>query len=378
MPLAFEAVRNYMRIVKELDSEAGTITTIAVSEPILAIVAMDILNDTEETWHESISSLTSKLFQTCLIDRGRKGELFSRLLAVLAADNVRLGSGFGLPWPKFAAIPTLTVKQFLISLYGTEHEALISFLPGALLNSVMNFTHFVSTDKLLPPDEIARMCHDLLRRTAALQLASNQANIDLLIPIYIGDPQQHSVEAKCHWIGIQPKNRDEATTIVNFLREDIDVLEPVTATPTAGARKSARVEYTTCKRTLKRYTGQSSPLRQGAAHFLYNMPPTDVLILLFDLGSGAPVRGKALELAQTAQADPATTIFVLRSRGHTSAMFDCLRNRNCETPCNTFFDVQAKEIDPSVCQNDWDNPASLCRYPEDARRRTTAADKASD
>jgi hypothetical protein len=99
-----------------------------------------------------------------------------------------------------------------------------------------------------------------------------------------------------------------------------------------------------------------SPLRQGAAHFLYNKPPTDVLILLFDLGSSTPARNKRLQLATTARADTATLIYVLRSRGHTSATFDCIRSRNCETPCNPFFDVQAKETDPSEYQNDWEDP----------------------
>jgi hypothetical protein len=248
MPLAFEAVRNYMRIVKELHSDAGRIATIAVSEPILAVVAMDLLNATKDTWQQSIGSLTSELFQTSKIDQGRKGELFSRLLAVLAADSVRLDFEFRLPSPQRAAIPTFTVRQFLVSLYGTDHKDRISLIPAALLNSVMNFTHFVCAKYGLPADEIPRMCHDLLRRTAALQLADNQADIDLLIPIYTGDPHQPSDEAKCHWIGVQTKNQEAATTIINFLCEDIYDLKPVTAAPTAGSRKSARVGDEKCKR----------------------------------------------------------------------------------------------------------------------------------
>ncbi len=219
LPLAYEAVRCHMRIVKSLDVAAGTLVTVAISEPILAIAAMDLLNAAAETWQESISTLASRLFRTSLVDKGRKGELFSRLVVVLAADDVRLNSTFDEPSPERVAIPTFTVKQFLIALYGSQREDLINLIPAVLLQSVMNFTHFVRTSRILPAHEMWKQCQDLLRRTAALQLAPNQADIDLFIPIYMGDQYKPFDARKSHWIGVQTKNRQDATTLLGYLRE---------------------------------------------------------------------------------------------------------------------------------------------------------------
>ncbi len=173
LPLAYEAVRSHMRIVKSLDSANGTLATIAISKAILAVAAMDLLNAAKDTLKATIETFTSDLFGKSLDDKGRKGDLFSRLVVILAADNVRLDSKFELPPPERVAVPTFTVLQLLVALYGPDWGQLLELIPADILRSVMNVTHFVCTEGLLPVHNMWKQCHDLLRRTAALQLASN-------------------------------------------------------------------------------------------------------------------------------------------------------------------------------------------------------------
>ena len=76
----------------------------------------------------------------------------------------------------------------------------------------MNFNHFVPTGKFLTPDVLPELLHDLLRRSAGMQLAFGQPLYDIMIPIYFDDSAKAFDESECGVILIQVKNRVDATT----------------------------------------------------------------------------------------------------------------------------------------------------------------------
>jgi hypothetical protein len=76
-----------------------------------------------------------------------------------------------------------TVKDFLLALYASNHHELMQNIDDQILQAKMNFTHFASTNEdLLPGDPTISLCHDLLRRCAALQLSHDNSAFDQLIP----------------------------------------------------------------------------------------------------------------------------------------------------------------------------------------------------
>lgn len=71
---------------------------------------------------------------------------------------------------------------------------------------------FTSTEELLTKDSFKPLCHSLLRRSAALQLASHQPLYDLLIPFYHGDINAPYDGSKAGAILVQIKNRKTKTS----------------------------------------------------------------------------------------------------------------------------------------------------------------------
>ena len=147
-----------------------------------------------------------------MIEKGLKGELYSRLVLILAHDWLRWGKALAArASPRFT--PTLTVDKFLMSLYASKYHELIRKIPSEILEARMNFTHFVSTSKHLYLDTIPGLCHDLSRRSVALQLASNQPTYDKLIPIYFGKEYEPFDASQWGVIMIHDKNGPVATSV---------------------------------------------------------------------------------------------------------------------------------------------------------------------
>ncbi|KAH0542892.1 hypothetical protein FGG08_002752 [Glutinoglossum americanum] len=66
-------------------------------------------------------------------------------------------------------MPTFTAKEFLAELYAKDHHQSIWKIDARILQAKMNFAHFTSTGANLPSGgAIVDMCHDLLRRSAAM------------------------------------------------------------------------------------------------------------------------------------------------------------------------------------------------------------------
>ncbi|KAI9865731.1 MAG: hypothetical protein M1813_002189 [Trichoglossum hirsutum] len=96
-----------------------------------------------------------------------------------------------------------------------------------ILSAQMNFTHFTSTHtNLLPGNPTSDLCHDLLRRSAALQLSFNNPAFDQPILVYFGEIDALFDRSKCGAIVIQNKNKKFATTPDSILGETFSKVAP--------------------------------------------------------------------------------------------------------------------------------------------------------
>lgn len=70
----------------------------------------------------------------------------------------------------------------------------------------MNFTHFVDTSQTLTQEQLPAFLHGLLMHQAGAQPLPGQAVLDLLIPIYCGNPGEIFDESKLGALAIQIKS----------------------------------------------------------------------------------------------------------------------------------------------------------------------------
>jgi hypothetical protein len=86
------------------------------------------------------------------------------------------------------------------------------------------------------------LCHDLLRRSAALQLDFNQPTYDKLIPIYFGRENGPFGESQWGVIMIQDKNKIAATSPDKVFKEDFTPMGQ--KTPNAPKKQKTSKEST--------------------------------------------------------------------------------------------------------------------------------------
>jgi len=296
-----------------MDRRSGFLRTATPSEPILAEVAMKYLCCRPDSWLVSINTLSQGLLQQGLIEKGVKGELYSRLLLILAHDSLRGALGL-------ANMPTFTVEDFLMALYAPDHHNFIQMIDIRILQARMNFTHFASTNKdLLPGDPTSALCHDLLRRCAALQLSPNNPAFDQLIPIYFGHDGDPFDRSKCGAIVIQNKNKGAATTPDYVFGEEFDKIGP------SGQVGKAN---------------NQPPIRQKKKYAFKGMDHP-ILFLLFDLGTIPSTSAPVQVSCSTDRNHP--PVWAIHSRGHTEAVFGCLKTMGVESAVETFFTASAVE-----------------------------------
>ena len=219
--LANEAVNSHLRVVVGMDSSSGWITTVTPSEPIVADAVAEILS-VGGKWPSSVHTLAYDLFSKGLVDKGLKGELFSRLLLVLARDvvlanNLPQDFRWSQHFPLSKFLETLYASKFIQDLESPRREkrrqSSATTLPGSFSSAVLNFSHFTSTDQCLKRDTIRDLLHNLMRQQAALQLCHGQQYWDLLIPIYFGEPSAPFDPSALSAVVVQVKNRHDATSL---------------------------------------------------------------------------------------------------------------------------------------------------------------------
>jgi hypothetical protein len=327
------AVNSFMRVVISMDQETGVLDTITPSEPIVAKAAIEHLCE-KYNWSDSIRTLTEELLDKGLIDKGLKGELYSRLILILARDRLQTNARppNSVPQPQAA----FTVQQFLLALYGEDHHKSVLLIPRKIREAWMNFNHFMPTDENLTPGVTPELLHDLLRRSAALQLAHNQPTYDKLIPIYFGNPDEPFKVSCCGVILVQNKNKDQATTPRNIFGETFTEVNP--------EHKS---------QPIPKVVNSQGSIRDGS-YFVLNEMTNPVLFLSFDLGIARKAYAKAIpalvQVSRTSGRDP--DIWAIHSRGHDRELFGCLDHMLCgDAAENLFTSLEAeKNAHYELCQ----------------------------
>jgi hypothetical protein len=342
------AVNSHMRVVLGMDHRAGIMHTMSPSEPIIANAAMQHLC-IESNWRTSILTLVKELIEKGIVEKGLKGELYARLVLILAHDRIRRPQaqqqnnqefqGTHSVDPAIYSLTTFTVREFLTSLYASNK--FFEEIDGTILQARMNFTHFASTHESLRPDVISNLLVDLLRRSAALQLGPVQATYDILIPIYFGDKNKPLDPSECGFIVVQVKNRDAGTTPKAIFREDFTKFEDSDDAPlkhkkpktSKGTPPSAEEEE--ASEDASTDTEKKGPVRDGP-YFVFNERKKPILFLLFDLGvvkSTAP----AIEVSYTSKKENIPCVWAIHSRGHGDTVFGCLPFMDCASASDSFF-----------------------------------------
>jgi hypothetical protein len=254
MPLVDTAVGSYMRVLDGVDSELGVLSTHAPSEPILAQAAMDLLCEEESKWPLSVELLVDEFVQKGFLDQGLKGELYARLLLVLAQDALYKKAVHLSP----PTTSSYTVRQFLTSLLN-NFESYVNVIDPTILEARLNFTHFAVTEEPLRAEAMPALLRDLLRTRAALQLCFRQPLIDVLIPIYRGGPDDALCPDRFSHISIQVKNRfDDASTPTSVLKLEFKKIDP------SSAKRTVRLAAKAPARSDRARRGRPTP-RAGKA-----------------------------------------------------------------------------------------------------------------
>jgi hypothetical protein len=328
---ASTAVNFYMRVVVSIDHETGLMDTVTPSEPVLAKAAMEHLCE-GINWTQSIITLTSKLFKGGLVEKGLKGELYARLMLILAHDWVRLAKGLPtsassdptsrsrlnvVPKSVPELMPTFTVSDLLKGLYADDYHTSIDQLPGDILEARMNFTHFVPAYENLGPKIVPELCQDLLRRCAAMQLAFSQPTYDLFLPVYFGKVEDEFKVSECGFVVVQVRNKKRATTLEDIFKENFEKISP--KGPDGEERRAA------------------ASIRNKDT-YVFNGATKPILFLLFDLGV---IRSEhaltPLVQVSRSNAEMAPDLWSIHSRGYGKEVFGCLGHMDHTDAYKQFF-----------------------------------------
>jgi len=244
--LAGRAVTYHLRLVTHMDGEHRTFTTMTPSEPVVSdAVAWTLCSAPQSgtthnaggnmstNWEPSIRTLAQYLLHPGIIEKGLKGELYVRLLLILARDFLLKSTEHPSPTQpsSFPYSHPFKVLAFLHSAFSSDiYEQIISMVPHqrtrevagqqqlshAFANAWCNFTHFVNTDRNIKrsaPGEFKELIHGCILQHAALQCAFGQPIWDLIIPVYIGNTSGSLRQENISAILIQVKNRTKVTRL---------------------------------------------------------------------------------------------------------------------------------------------------------------------
>ncbi|KAF8541146.1 hypothetical protein BDD12DRAFT_803959 [Trichophaea hybrida] len=266
--LAQNAVNRHLRIILHLDTFAGIMHTTTPAEPIIAEATAWLLTrrcpNGDLFWSSSIEKLTMNLLSPGLVEKGLRGELYVRILFIVARDilldslwrlaaeslssdsdseddhdtvgneqpskNLKTkGESCSLPSRGYYFASTFKLIQLLEVMFGKDTMMALGFvlggnprkytnesvtLSGAFENAWCNFSHFVITDKKLKPENMPELLHNLMHSQAALQCCFNQSSFDILIPVYLGNPAEKFDQSKLTGFLVQVKNKSEATKFI--------------------------------------------------------------------------------------------------------------------------------------------------------------------
>jgi hypothetical protein len=208
--LEVQAVHSHLRWILFVDHDDGCITTTSQPEPILAEIAASLLmspvngpmkgtsttTDDDNHWGLTMEAMFLQLMSPGFIDKGRTGELVSRMLCVMARDFVLSEAPDDHPDTHLKFAQSFGVVEFLSRLLRTP-KLLLDTAAGRsrsksktigadFADARMTFTYWVSTKTALKPGGLQSLLHNLVHAQAAMQLSPKQVTWELLVPIYLG------------------------------------------------------------------------------------------------------------------------------------------------------------------------------------------------
>jgi len=227
------------------------------------------------------------------------------------------------------------VSDFLTALYAEDHQDSIRKIPERIHEARMNFTHFVPAHEALTAEVIPELCHDLLRRSAAMQLSSSQETYDLLIPVYYGTEDEQFNPSNCGVILVQVKNKKDATTPREIFEEDFINVSPKTSNPAKLKGKTSEGK-----------TSEGKTSERKKTKYVFNQMANPILFLLFDLGVVSSDRAYApLVQVMHSESGLQPDLWAIHSRGHDHTVFGCLQHMDARGPSERFFpSVQMSDI----------------------------------
>ncbi|KAF8249115.1 hypothetical protein K440DRAFT_641481 [Wilcoxina mikolae CBS 423.85] len=266
--LSRNAVNKHLRLVLHLDTYSDVMRTTTLGEPIISEATAWLLMRRAPSgdlyWSLTIQTLVSNLLYPGLIEKGLRRELYFRAFFVLARDfllNAQMGlddlaldeysadeddppaaqEDRSAKKLKFKGEPSILrsrgfhfassfkLLSFIEQLFGQDQAMALGFLTGgnprrhtketpnlsaAFKSAWLNFLYFTTSDRKFTSGTMPELLHSLLHAHAALQFCFNQDGFDILIPIYLGDPEGSFDDSKVTGLMVQVKNKKAATTFV--------------------------------------------------------------------------------------------------------------------------------------------------------------------
>ncbi|KAJ6463757.1 hypothetical protein DFH09DRAFT_1489569 [Mycena vulgaris] len=208
------AVEWHMRLAKGF--HAGMLITFCPSEPILALTAAMLINETPEYRKNATQSLVT-LVSKYRVDRGLEGELYARLVLVMARDVATMctsssgPSGFIEETSRGPALRPVTLQSMLAALLKKSAVPAEYLGPLAKIGTdvYVTFTHFVEMHVETAVLD-AKWCFDMLCRGTAAQCTFGQPVIDGIIFGYRGDLNQAFDETGIFLVCYRAKARGKA------------------------------------------------------------------------------------------------------------------------------------------------------------------------
>jgi hypothetical protein len=196
--------------------DRSMVYTCSPSEPMLSLAACEVLNHSRETYVAAVATLADLLtVQNIVIEHGKQGELFLRLLLTIARDQATCsitGSSRRLNYVSndgLYRVRVITLWQMLETMLGAAAlEAQTDMKPFAT-KAYVNFTHFVQWE-----GHVSNVSSDLLRqaweRGVAFQGAPGQPAFDNLLVIYCGELDRPWELSKLGLFCIQTNHKEKA------------------------------------------------------------------------------------------------------------------------------------------------------------------------
>ncbi|PWN46868.1 hypothetical protein IE53DRAFT_390981 [Violaceomyces palustris] len=188
---SIDAVQSHMRILVDMQDDSRLVTCTS-SEPALALASWDCLTRASSSYVGSLSTFLTELYHAGSVDlQGARGEFLARLVLTMARDaagSMLLGDWLSLHAPTL--LRPITVADLLDSLAGVKGGKEKALMGLELDKAWLSFTHITLADLSEEPFITSHFLWNAWKRGAAIQCQPNQAGIDGLIPVYLGDIEE--------------------------------------------------------------------------------------------------------------------------------------------------------------------------------------------